>query len=58
VFGDVAVRQPQARVADVEQDVHVWPVRMSTVSFHTRFGSTVPSRARTRNRPAPWRWKG
>jgi hypothetical protein len=29
----------------------VWPVRMSTVSFHTRFGSTIPSRARTRDRP-------
>jgi hypothetical protein len=31
----------------------VWSVRISTVSFHTRFGSTLPSRARTRNRPAP-----
>ena len=34
------------------------PVRTSTVSFQTRFGSTSPSRARTRNRPAPWTWNG
>src|SRR5215211_1621597 len=32
-----------------------WPVRTSTVSFQTRLGSGTPSRARTRNRPAPWR---
>src|SRR3954453_6715217 len=36
----------------------VSPVRTSTVSLHTRFGSTTPSRARVRNRPAPWMWKG
>ena len=36
----------------------VSPVRTSTVSFQTRFGSTTPSRARTRNRPAPWMWNG
>ena len=36
----------------------VSPVRTSTVSFQTRFGSTTPSRARTRKRPAPWTWKG
>ena len=36
----------------------VCPVRTSTVSFHTRFGSATPSRASTRNRPAPCRWNG
>ena len=36
----------------------VSPVRTSTVSFHTRLGSATPSRARTRNRPAPWMWNG
>src|SRR5204862_8352085 len=36
----------------------VSPVRTRTVSFQTRFGSTTSSRARTRNRPAPWTWKG
>src|SRR6266542_886184 len=30
------------------------PVRTSTVSLHTRFGSTAPLRARMRKRPAPW----
>src|SRR5262249_26273504 len=36
----------------------VCPVRTSTVSFHTRFGSGAPSRASTRKRPAPCRWNG
>ena len=36
----------------------VSPVRTSTVSFQTRFASGSPSRASTRNRPAPWTWNG
>lgn len=36
----------------------VCPVYTSTVSFHTRFGSTTPSRVSTRKRPAPCRWIG
>ena len=36
----------------------VSPVRTSTVSLQTRLGSTSPSRARTRKRPAPWMWNG
>ena len=36
----------------------VSPRRTSTVSFHTRFGSMVPSRLRIRNRPAPCTWNG
>ena len=36
----------------------VCPVRTSTVSFQTRFGSATPSRASTRKRPAPCRWNG
>src|SRR3954465_8296207 len=36
----------------------VSPVRTSTVSLQTRLDSTSPSRARTRNRPAPWMWNG
>src|SRR5918992_1144093 len=35
----------------------VSPVRMSTVSFHTRFSFGTPSRLMTRKR-WPWMWKG
>src|SRR4051794_23247027 len=36
----------------------VSPVRTRTVSFQTRFASTVSLRLMTRKRPAPWMWKG
>ena len=59
VLGDVAVRHPQPRIGDVEQDVHGLARRArSTVSFHTRLDSGSPSRDRTRKRPAPWTWNG
>src|SRR6185437_16084948 len=36
----------------------VSPVRISTVSFQTRFCSGWPSLAKIKNRPAPWMWNG
>ena len=48
VLRDVAIGHPGSGIRDVEEDVHGFPVRTSTVSFQTRFGSSTPSRARIR----------
>ena len=58
MFGDVAVRDPVAGVDDLEEDVDDLSGGDEDVSFQTRLGSSIPSRDRTRNRPAPWKWSG